>query len=41
MAASISPTDGWWDEAYVPGLGWAIEAMKTGGRKRSEAEATP
>ena len=25
-ALNVSELDGWWDEAYLPGLGWAIGA---------------
>jgi starch phosphorylase len=41
-ALNVSELDGWWDEAYVPGLGWALGdgiSDEVSDEARDEAEA--
>jgi glycogen phosphorylase len=42
-ALNVSELDGWWDEAYVPGLGWALGngiPDEVSGEARDQAEAS-
>jgi len=35
---NLSERDGWWDEAYAPELGWAIDGGEEGGEERPAEE---
>ncbi len=35
---NLSERDGWWDEAYMPEVGWAIDGGEAGGEEHSVSE---